>query len=140
GTLLWLHSLLVYAACIPGILAAVLTAYSLFFLRANLLEANLLVYFLPIASMIATLCFLAKSMSFDAIPGFDRLSGLMTVIAVTFILVLALERTRIWLFFGGSIAKLAALVAGLFLLLRWGTNALFRGRGEPKKPRPKISI
>ena len=75
-------------------------------------------------------------MSFDDIPGFDRLSGLMVVIAITFVLVLAIEKTRIWLFFGGSITRLILLVAGLLALLKWGAYMLFRKKDEPKRDPP----
>ena len=75
------YSALVYLACIPGMFAAVLTAYAMFFRNENLLEVNLFIYILPILSMVVTLVFIRRSVDFDAVPGFNRLSGLMTLIA-----------------------------------------------------------
>ncbi|MFH1114263.1 MAG: hypothetical protein V1792_10105 [Pseudomonadota bacterium] len=124
----YLYSVLVHLACIPGILACVLTGYALFFTRENLLDANLIVYILPIVSMILTLVLIQRTVSFDDIPGFDRLSGLMILLAVTFVLVLGLRHTRFWIIFGSSMYALMAMTAVLFLLLKWGAYLLFRRR------------
>jgi len=72
----------VYLVCIPGLLASVLTSYSLFFRHADLLNVNLAVYFLPIISMIVTLILIHKTVNFEKrarlrphfwIDGHDRL-------------------------------------------------------------------
>jgi hypothetical protein len=134
----YLYSVLVYLACVPGMFAGVITAYTLFFSRENLLDANLLVYFLPIVSMVATLVLIRKNVSFEDVPGFDRLSGLMVMVGCSFVIALAIEKTRIFLFFGGSIGMLFALAAGIFALLKWGTYMLFRRRDEPKQTPPEF--
>jgi hypothetical protein len=140
GTAPWkyVYAGLVYVACVPGMFASVITAYTLFFRRENLLDANLLVYFLPIVSMIATLIFIRKNVSFDEVPGFDRLSGLMVMVGCSFAIALAIQKTNIWLFFGGSIEKLFILAAAIFALIKWGSYMLFRQRDEPKLDRPKF--
>ena len=136
----YIYSVLVYTACVPGLFAAVLTAYALFFTRENLLDASLLVYFLPIVSMVVTLVGIRKSVSFDEVPGFDRLSGLMVTIGLSFAVALAIDKTRIWLLFGGSIGMLFAVAVGVFAFLKWGVYTLFRGRNEPPRPRPDLSL
>jgi len=140
GAGLWkyLYAVLVYLVCVPGMFAGVLTAYTLFFSRENLLDVSLLVYFLPIVSMIATLALIRKSISFDEVPGFDRLSGLMVMVGCSFAIALAIQKTNIWIFFGGSLERLFILAAGIFALLKWGAYALFRRRDEPKAERPKF--
>ena len=134
----YIYAVLVYLACVPGLFAAVLTAYTLFLSHENLLDVNPLVYFLPLASMIVTLVLLRKNVDFEEVPGFDRLSGLMAMIGCSFALALAIQKTNIWIFFGGSIEKLFLLAAGVFALLKWGTCALFRRRDEPKIEPPKF--
>jgi hypothetical protein len=134
----YVYAVLVYAVCVPGVGAAVLTAYTLFFTGESLLDKDLLVYVLPILSMTATLVIIGKGASFDEIPGFDRLSGLMALVAVTFGLLLIVKKTFIGLFFGASIGVLLAVGAFLFALLKWGTNALFRGRNEPPAKPPSF--
>jgi hypothetical protein len=122
----YLYSVLVYLACVPGIFAGVLTGYSLLFTNENLLDVSLLVYLLPILSMIATLVLIGKNVGFDRVPGFDRLSGLMVMIACSFAVALVLQRMRIWVVFGGSIEKLLLLALVVFALLRWGASRLLR--------------
>lgn len=132
----YLYALLVYLACVPGIGAAVLTGYTLFFTRENLLDKDLLVYVVPIVSMVVTLVLIRKNVSFDDVPGFDRLSGLMTLIGITFVILLAIRKTFIGIFFGASITTLFVLGAFLFALLKWGAYAVFRGSEEPRRRPP----
>ena len=88
--------------------------------------------------MIATLVLIRKNVSFDDVPGFDRLSGLMVMVGCSFVIALVIQKTRIWVFFGGSIEKLFLLAAGVFTLLKGGTYMLFRRRDEPKQEPPKF--
>jgi hypothetical protein len=132
------YSALVYLTCVPGTFAAVITAYTLFFTRENLMDVNPLVYFLPIASMVATLVLIHKNVTFDQVPGFDRLEGLMVMIACSFALALAIQKTNIWIVFGGSIGRLFLLAAAIFALLKWGVYMLFRRRDEPKQEPPSF--
>ena len=134
----YIYAILVYLVCIPGLFSAVLAAYALFFRRENLLDVNLVVYFLPVISMIVTLIFIHKTVNFENVPGFDRISGLMIMIGCSFVIALAIDKTRIWLMFHGSIAMLFVLAAAIFALLKWGTYMLFRRRDEPKEPAPKL--
>lgn len=132
----YFSAVLVYLTCVPGMFAGVVSAYALFFSRENLLDANLLVYFLPIVSMVATLVFIRKNVPFDQVPGFDRISGLMAMVGCSFATALVIQKTNIWIFFGGSIEKLFILAAGVFALLKWGTFMLFRRGDEPKQKPP----
>ena len=134
----YVYSVLVYVVCVPGLFSAVLTAYTMFFMRQNLLDASLLVYFLPIVSMIVTLVFIRRAVSFDEVPGFDRLSGLMVMIGCSFAIALAIDKTNIWIWFGGSIERLFVLALGIFALLKWGMYTLFRRRSDPKRQMPDV--
>jgi hypothetical protein len=134
----YIYSVLVYLACVPGTFAAVLTGYALFFTHENLLDANPLVYFLPIVSMVVTLVIIHRTVTFELVPGFERLEGLMVMIACSFALALAVQKTRIFVGFFGSIDRLFLLAAGVFALLKWGTFMLFRRRDEPKQERPGL--
>jgi hypothetical protein len=123
----YVYAVLVYLACIPGIGAAVVTAYTLFFTRDNLLDKDLLVYVAPIVSMAVTLVLIRKRVAFDEIPGFEKLSGLMTLIAVTFVILLVVRKTFIGVVVGASLVSLLALGAILFGLLKWGARAVMGG-------------
>lgn len=134
----YLYSVLVYLACVPGMFAAVISCYVLFFSRENFLDLSLLVSILPIVAMVVTLVFVRKYVAFDQVPGFDRLSGLMVMMGCSFAIALAIQKTKIWIFFGGAIEHLLILAAGGFALLKWGAYTLFRNRDEPKKSAPKF--
>jgi hypothetical protein len=127
----YLYAAIVYLACVPGVGAAVLTAYTLFFTRENLLDKNLLVYVMPIASMVLTLLLIRKRVPFDLVPGFHRIWGLMTLIAVTFVILLVIHKTFIGIFFVAPLAALVAIGAFLFGLLKWGSAALLGDKSDP---------
>jgi len=130
----YVYSFLVYLTCVPGMLSAVVTAYSLFFLRANLLEVNFLIYFLPMVSMFVTLMIIARNVTLDDIPGFDRLSDLMVLLGVTFFITLGIQKTRLWILFAANILVLFLIMMVLFLLLRWSAHSLFKQRAHYKLP------
>ncbi len=134
----YVYSVLIYMTSIPGVLGTIITSYTLFILKGNLLNVNLVVYFLPIISMLTTIIFIRREVNLDNIPGFEKLSGLFTTLGVTFVLTLILLKTRIFLFFGGSIGTFFLLLIFLFALLKWGTYLLFkRKKDQPRKP-PKF--
>ncbi len=122
------YAVLVYLACVPGILAAVVAGYLLFFTGESLLDVNLLVFLVPPAAMIATLLVMRRATDFDDVPGFDRLTGLMVMIGVSFAFALGVHKTRIWLSFGFPILSLLAVAAVAFLLLTWASHRVFGRR------------
>ncbi len=122
----YLFSILVYLACIPGIFSAVLTGYVVFFLRGNLLRVNFLVYILPIISMIATLLIIKKKNTFDDIPGFDRILGLMLLIGISFAVSLLAYRTIVIIAFFGGFANLLLIAALVFIFLKIATAKLMK--------------
>ena len=118
----------VYAVCIPGILSFVLILYALFIEGQSLLNVNALVYYLPIVSMFATLLILRQKLDLTRIPGFDKVSGLLMILMVTFITILILQKTRIWVMFHGSVWFLVGLFAILFILFKVGWERMFAGK------------
>ncbi|GBC62197.1 hypothetical protein DENIS_3166 [Desulfonema ishimotonii] len=131
----YLYASLVYLVCIPGMFSAILTAYSLFFIRQNLLQVSLVVYFLPIACMIVTLVLIRKRVfAWDRLPGVDRLCALMLILGISFGIALFIQKTRVWIFFGGSVGTLILIALFCFALLKWATHTLFRAGDEPEIP------
>lgn len=122
----YMMSAIVFGVTIPGILALLLSAYSLLMLRSSLLSVSILVYFLPIVAMVVTLTILNKKVHLKQIPGFDRLSGLMVLIAVTFFIMFALQRTYFGVIFMGSIFQLLLVFVVLFLVLKFAWGRLTR--------------
>lgn len=126
----YLYALLVYLACIPGTLAAALLAYALFISHDNLLDLSLTLYVLPVVSMGAALGIMSRRVNFDDVPGFERLSGLMLMMALSFGFVFFLERTRIWILFGGSVMLLAALFFSAMALMKKSAKRAFGSRDD----------
>ncbi len=122
----YIFSALVYLACIPGIFAATLCIYNFFFERQSFLNLNIFVYFLPILSMFVTLFLIKNRIAFNRIPGFSNLSGLIMVITATFIVMLLIQKTRIWVVFIGSVGHLLIAFLVLFLIIRIGFSKLFK--------------
>ena len=126
-----LYAALVYAACAPGIFAAVTVVYALLFSGDNLLDLNAATYLAPIAAMVLTLGIMRRNVRFDEVPGFGRITGLMTMIGAVFAIALILKSLRVWLFFSASLVWFFVLVVALFVLVKWGGRLLF-GRGRQR--------
>jgi hypothetical protein len=124
----YLYSVLIYWVSVPGMAALVMTAYSVVFARENLLDLDVMVSIVPILSMVITLVLVRRNVDFDQVPGFDRLFGLMVALAITFVLILGISKTRIWLFFGSSILNLLLLTVVLIAAAVWGTRLAFGRR------------
>ena len=112
------YTLLIYAVTIPGLLALILLLYSFFFLKTNLLQLDLIAYFVPLLAMIVTLVIVNRTISMKQIPGFDKLSGLFLMIMITFIITYILQRMFFGVFFVGRFQYLV----GFFLLLLIGVR------------------
>jgi len=124
------YAVLVYAACIPGIMSAVLTCYTLFFTGENLLDKSLTVYALPVLTMFVTLMLISKFVMLRQVPGFDRITGLMGLLGITGVVLLMLSRLHFFVGFFGSLSMMITVGVFLFLMLKWGANRIFRGPGE----------
>jgi hypothetical protein len=81
-----------------------------------------------------------RSVSFDAVPGFDRIWGLMTMIGMTFVVILAIEKTRIFIVSVLPVAALVGICVFVFALIKWGAYMAFRGSHQPKKDPPSLGV
>ena len=136
----YLYAVLVYLACIPGLFCSVIVAYTLFFTHENLLNVDPLVYFGPIAAMIITLVLVNHRAALGALPGVNRLSSFMIIIAVSFAVILAIEKTFIGIIFFANFFHLLLIGLGIFLVLKWATSRLFRGPDEKSGDMPEIKM
>lgn len=134
----YVYSTLVYLACVPGMFAAVVTGYALFFTHENLLDVNVLVYLLPVASMVATLILVGRRVGFAGLPGLGRLWGFMALLGISFVVALFIQKMFVGIFFFGSIFLLFGLAAFAFVLLKWGGYMLFRRKEEPEEKPPEF--
>jgi len=109
---------LVYGVTIPGICSSLLALYALFIIKTSLLEVGIVTYFLPIVSMVFSLIDMNRKIPMSRIPGFDRLSSLMILSGVTFVIVFILQKTFFGIFFTGGIATLVISFVILFVVLK----------------------
>jgi len=114
----YFYGILIYAVTIPGLLALVLLLYSFFFLKTNLLQLDLVTYFVPLVSMIITLVIINKTIPMSRIPGFGKLSGLFIMIMITFIITYVLQRMFFGVFFVGRFQYLIIFFLALLLGLK----------------------
>ena len=121
----YLYTILMYAVTIPGLLAFVLLLYGLFINKTNLLQVNLLVYFLPIFASIINIIIIKKTIPLEAIPGFDKLSGMFILIIVAFVITFILQRMFFGVFFMGNFLHLIGLFLILLVALRFAWKKVF---------------
>ncbi len=91
----YMYSALVYIICIPGIFAVTLNIYVFLFERQSIFEMDIWTQILPVVSMILTLLLIRKNVSFDQVPGFGKIHGLMLMIGAILVLLWLVDRTRI---------------------------------------------
>ena len=121
------YAVLIYAVCIPGLLAVALLTYLFLFERQSVYDVNLLTTFVPIASMTATLVIIRQNVDLDYVPGFGRLSGLMAMIFGLICLMYVADRTRLILFSYMPFAYVAIGFVLLVVLIGWGLRRVARG-------------
>ncbi len=112
----YVYTILIYAVTIPGLLALILILYSFFFLKTNLLQLDLVAYFVPLIAMCITLVIINKTVPMSQIQGFGKLSGLFLMIMIAFVITYVLQRMFFGVFFVGRFQYLI----GFFILLLIG--------------------
>lgn len=117
--LTYLYTFLIYAITIPALLALILLLYGLFIQKTSFLEVNAMVYFLPIVAWGVIIVIIKKTVPLVDIPGFDRLSGLIVLIVIAFIITYVLQRMFFGVIFMANFTHLIGLFLILLLLLRY---------------------
>lgn len=120
----YLYALLIYAVCIPGIFAVALSVYFFLFERGSILDANVLLQILPVISMILTLALIRSNTTFDAVPGFGKISNLMLMIGAVIVLMYFVDRVHLIAFVSVPVQYLVLIVVGLLLAFRFGLKSL----------------
>jgi hypothetical protein len=121
----YLYSILIYAVCVPGIFAVTLSIYFFLFEKRSILDTDIYIQILPIVSMVFTLLIIRQNADFDAIPGFDKISGLMMMIAATLGIMWFLDKTRIIAVTYLRFEMVLLIFAVLLLVIRFGWAKIF---------------
>jgi len=120
------YALLIYLSVIPGVFAVLLLLYHILFGNTGLYEINLLTHILPVASMLLSLYIIKQNVSFDKIPGFDRITGFAGWMGAIMILFFFLDKARLFVFTYVPFIIVVIMLVGIYLLVRYGTQYLFK--------------
>ncbi|MEE9373682.1 MAG: hypothetical protein V3V00_11580 [Saprospiraceae bacterium] len=121
----YLYSSVVFLASIPGVFAITLNVYLFLFERMSIMDANIYTQILPVFLMIFTLWIVSQNVDFDDVPGFHKLSGLVSVIIAVLIIMWILEKTRIIVITFLPFQYVLLIFLILFLVIRMGTKKMW---------------
>lgn len=122
----YMYSALLYMVAIPGILAVALSAYIFLFQNGDIMQANLLLQVLPVASMLLTFAIVKNNVRIEALPGFDKLSSLVMMVAAAMALMWFIDKVRIVVFSYMPIQYLLLIFLGLLFAIRYGWRSVTR--------------
>ena len=123
----YLYATLIYLICIPGVFAVTLSIYLFLFERRSIFDTDVYTQILPVVSMLLTLWLIRANVDLDQIPGFQKLSGLITMITATLAFMWLIDRTHIYVFSYLPFPQALLIFAGLFLVVRFGWSRFFGG-------------
>ena len=122
----YMLSILVYAVSIPGILALILILYSAIFIGTNLLQINVISYYLPLTAMTLTLTLINRKIAMSRIPGFSKISAFLFLITISFSLLFILSRTYFGIHFLGNFTSLLVVFILLLILVKFLWNKFIK--------------
>jgi hypothetical protein len=96
-------SLAVFTAVIPGVMVGMALAYLFFFTQTNMVtQVDVVLYFAPVGSMLATLLAATRVLPAREIPGMSRIGGMFLMGGILFFLAFMISRTSFvaWLHLG----------------------------------------
>lgn len=121
----YLYSTLIYFICVPGIFSITVSIYQFLFERRSIWNADVFVQVLPIVSMVITLLIIRRNVDLDYIPGFEKLGGLVMVIAATLTIMWFIDRLRIIVFSYLRFEYVFLFFIALLLVIRIGWKRAF---------------
>lgn len=121
----YVYAILVYAICIPGVFAVTLNMYLFLFERQSIWQANIILQFLPVISMVLSLMLVKSKIPFSLIPGFGKISGFLTLITALIGVMWFFDRIRLVAF---TYVPFSVILIGFVLTLlaiRFAWSKLF---------------
>lgn len=121
----YIYSVLVYAVCIPGVTAIAFNLYLFAFQRQDIFATEIFTQLLPILSMVITLWLIRKNVDFELIPGFSKISNLITIIASVLLILWLGDKVHIFSFTYVPLWMFIVMFVGLIILIRYAWAKLF---------------
>lgn len=121
----WVLSLAVFAAVTPGVMVGSALLYMFFFTGTNMVrDVDVILYFAPVASMLATMLAATRVLRTREIPGMSRIGGMFLFGGILSFGAFMLSRTSFvaWLhlgeraFFACGAGALLALAVGWWMM------------------------
>lgn len=120
----YLYSTLIYLVAVPAILSVAYSIYRWLFERGSIMEANLLLQFLPVASLLLTFFIIKRQVKIPTLPGFDRLGGLVMMVTAAMAIMYFVDRLRIVAFMRLSVSTVVLVFIVLLVVIRLGWRRL----------------
>ncbi len=120
----YVYTTILYAVCIPGIASVAFNIYLFAFQRQDIYATNLFVQVLPILSMLVTIWLMKQNVDFKLLPGFDRLSQLITIIFCALLIMWLADKVRIYSFTYVPLWQILLILGGLILAIRYAWQKL----------------
>ncbi len=121
----YVYAVLVYAICIPGVFAVTLNIYLFLFERQSIWQANIILQFLPVISMILSLILIKSKIPFSLIPGFGKISGFLTLITALIGVMWFIDRIRLVALTYVPFSVILVGFIGTLLAIRFAWSKLF---------------
>jgi hypothetical protein len=121
----YLYSTIIFLVCVPGIFAITLNIYMFLFERRSIMDSNLYTQVLPVFLMLFTLWIISRNVKFEEIPGFNKISGLVMIIAAVLLVMWILEKTHIIAITFMPFYYVFIIFGVLFLAIRFGMKKMW---------------
>ncbi|MEZ5039983.1 MAG: hypothetical protein R2828_08825 [Saprospiraceae bacterium] len=126
----YLYSTLIYLVSVPGIFSVSLSIYFFLFEKRPILQTDIFTQVIPIVSMVATLLIIRKNVNLDYIPGFDKLSGLITMISATLAIMWFIDRTKLYVISFVRFEVVIGIFIALLVIIRYAWKSILGGSKE----------
>lgn len=120
----YFYGALIYAVCIPGIITIAFNLYLFLFQRKDIMDTNILAQILPVISMFLTLWLIKRNVQYDDIPGFDKMSVFLTIIAVVLLLLWFIDKVHIYSFTYVPLWQMILIFVVLILVIRYSLRRI----------------
>ena len=123
----YLYSALIFLVSVPGIFSVTLSVYFFLFEKRPIMQTDVFTQIIPVLSMVITLLAIRKNVNLDYIPGFDKMSGLITMITASLAIMWFIDRTRIWVVSYVRFEVVIGFFIVLLILIRFGWKRILGG-------------
>lgn len=125
----YLYSALIFLVSVPGIFSVTLSVYFFLFEKRPIMQTDVFTQIIPVLSMVFTLLAIRKNVNLDYIPGFDKMSGLITMITASLAIMWFIDRTRIWVVSYVRFEVVIGFFIALLIIIRFGWKRILGGGG-----------